>query len=144
MQARDLIQQSLPAIRDRVCDECPHRSRVDGRCAEPNPHCRLEAQLPRFIAVVLQAELRLGAPYVEPDAHWVCDWCIAEQRDLSLCPAPNAAVRVVEAVQAIERRHEDLERLRRHLNVPRPRERVPVAEFFRAYEETTGVCLGCD
>ncbi len=47
-------------------------------------------------------------------------------------------------VEGEDETQEQWEVLRRRLSPPPQRQRVPVAEMYRAYEEATGTLVGCD
>jgi hypothetical protein len=144
MRARVEYAEYLGEVRERVCPRCPERL-PDGPPYRPScRRCGVELQLPHLVESVRAAGGRLSRPGVVPDRREVCATCFCLDGPHCPCPAGFLLALIVRAVQAVDEHREQRELLRRREARLARRERVPVAEMVRAYEEATGTCVGCD
>jgi hypothetical protein len=100
--------------------------------------------LDRLVSCTQQVQSDLIEPYVEHNRQEICAGCAFLNSDICPCPMEYLAVLVVQAIEAVDERRERWESLRRRLSRSPEPKKVPIAEMYRAYEEATGTCLGCD
>ena len=144
MLAQVEYAEYLAEVREQVCGHCPEwapdRPPYCLRCL----HCGVRLQLPRLVESIHEAEGWLGGADTVPDRREVCARCAGLEGSNGLCPAGPHLDLLVGAVESVDERREQRELVRRRVSRQLHRERIPVVEMIRAYEEATGTYVGCD
>jgi hypothetical protein len=104
----------------------------------------VELHLDRLVACTREVHSDLIDPYVEHNRKEICAGCAFLNSDICPCPMEYLAVLVTQAIEDVDDRRERWEWLRRRLSRPSGIKKVPVTAMYRAYEEATGTCIGCD
>jgi hypothetical protein len=138
MSATIGLKEYLDEIREQVCSRCPRWP--PGCCAELGEDCGIERQLPRLIDAIHEARGDQAVPEVEE----VCPRYDLLHGTNRLCPTEDLSAELVRAVEWVDERHRQWECVRSWATHVPGRERVPVREMIRAYEEGSGELIGCD
>jgi hypothetical protein len=144
MAAQAELADYLDEIRQEVCRYCPERPPGGPPCAPLGKNCGIELHLPQLVACTRQVNSGLIEPYLEHNRRAICTGCAFLHSDICPCPMDYLAILAVQAIEDVDERRAEWERLRTHLFDPARRPKVPVAEMCRAYEERTGTFTGCD
>jgi hypothetical protein len=93
-------------IRTRVCSHCVERLPGCPPCTEVGKVCGTETHLPDLVGAVHQIDGGLMAPYADAVERIVCEGCAARGSIDCPCPMEYLLPLVVEAVEAVDERHE--------------------------------------
>jgi hypothetical protein len=96
--------------------------------------------LPQLIDAIHEARGDRAAPDMED----ICARCDLLHGTNRLCQAAGLSAGLVRAVEWVDERRRQWECVRSWVTRQPGRERVPVREMVRAYEEGTGELIGCD
>jgi hypothetical protein len=132
------LKEYLDKIRQQVCSRCP--GWPPAGCAELGKNCRIDWELPQLIDAIHEARGDQAVPGVEE----VCGRCNLLHGTNRLCPADDLSAGLVRAVEWVDERRRQWECVRSWVTHQPGREKVPVREMIRAYEEGTGELIGCD
>jgi pSer/pThr/pTyr-binding forkhead associated (FHA) protein len=100
------LTEYLDEIRRQVCSQCVDRPPGGPPCGPLGKPCGIEMHLPQLIEAIHAVRGDTIAPYVENIHRHLCATC--PQKDGAHCPCPMdfLAVLVVDAVEAVDRRHD--------------------------------------
>jgi hypothetical protein len=134
-------QEYLDEIRREVCSLCVERPEGGPPCGPLGKPCGVELHLPALVGAVRQVHSDLMAPYLEHNRKEVCETCPFLHSSHCPCPMDTLAVLVVQAIEAVDARHERQEKVRIYVQgEPAP----GIDEIMRAFEAAAGKWTGCD
>ena len=134
----------LSEIRKEACSRCTERAPGGPPVGPGGKYCGGEQNLPQLIEAVHEVHSRWMGPYCESTESHVCTACSARHTDSCPCPMDSLLLLVVQAVEAVDARHEQrADGLRRAAELP-GRDRPGMEGVLRAFEEAVGVWTGCD
>ena len=144
MRARAEYAEYLAEVRERVCSRCAERVPGHPPLTPACRRCGVELQLPQLVQSIHEAESELPEFGPLPDRRLVCARCICLDGGRCPCAAASWTDLLVQAVRAVDERHEQRDVLKRYLaRQPRPA-RVPIVQMIEAYEAATQTCISCD
>jgi len=139
------LQEYLDEIRQEVCTRCVERPPGGPPCGIQGKPCGVELHLPRLIESVRQVHSDCMDPYLETNRREVCQTCpFLHHSYFCPCPMDTLAVLVVQAIEKVEQRHEQIDRRRKQVEELLGHERPNLEEITRAYLEAAGTWSGCD
>jgi hypothetical protein len=144
MIAEKDLAEYLAEIREQVCSRCIERPPNGPPCAPLGKDCGIELHLPQLIESIRAVHSPMLMPYLEHNRSEICEKCALLHSSICPCPMDYMSALVVEAVEAVDKRHEDSERERDFLASRSDWRPADVDEVRRAYEEARGTWTGCD
>jgi hypothetical protein len=132
----------LAEIRKRVCSRCVERPPGGPPCLPLGKNCGVELHLPQLIDSIHEVRSSLLQPYLEHNRHNICEKCAFLGSSICPCPMDYLAVLIVDAVESVDARHEEMTRLRLVQPAVDPSHEVEAIE--EAYRESAGAWGGCD
>jgi len=139
------LQEYLDAIRQDVCSRCVERPPEGPPCGPLGKPCGVELHLPELVEAVHQVHSDLIAAYLETNRDKICPTCPYHHHSVFCpCPMDSLAVLVVQAIEAVDKRHERRARGRALVASLPGHDRPDMEDVTRAYEEATGTWTGCD
>jgi hypothetical protein len=110
MVAAAELTEYLEEIREHVCSRCVERPPGGPPCAPLGKKCGVELHLPELIDAIHEVPRSdLIAPYLENNQQKVCQFCANLGSEICPCPLRYLAVLIVDAVEAVDRRHQQQE-----------------------------------
>ena len=105
-------QEYLNAIREHVCSRCVERPPGGPPCTPLGKICGIELHLPELLAAIKKVNSPMIAPYLDRTHSEVCATCVHLGKSGCPCPMDTLAVRLVDAVEAVDAqfRQRNLER----------------------------------
>ncbi len=138
------LQEYLDEIREEVCSRCVEQPLGGPPCAPLGKVCGVEMHLPRLIEAVHEVHSEWMSPYLEGTRQKVCQSCIFLHHDCCPCPMDSLATLVVQAIEAVDARHQRQRRGQTLVaNLP-PAEEPGIEGVLRAYTEAAGTWSYCD
>jgi hypothetical protein len=138
------IAEYLAEIREHVCSRCIERPPEGPPCGPLGKVCGVEQHLPELIEAIRTVHSPMFAPYLEHNRQEICEKCAFLHSSICPCPMDYLSALVVEAVEAVDKRHEDRERERDFL-ANRSEQAAPGIQAIRqAFEEARDEWTGCD
>jgi len=103
------LTEYLDEIRTQVCSRCIERPPAGPPCAPLGKPCGVELHLPKIIDAIHQVRSDWIEPYLQNNRQCICESCFFHH-DTSVCPCPMdyLAVLLVQAVETVDRRREEL------------------------------------
>ncbi len=139
------MQEYLDEIRQVVCSRCVERPEGGPPCLPLGKPCGVELHLPWLVDSVHQVHSGLIEPYVNTNRQEVCPTCpYLHHPEFCPCPMDRLAVLVVQAIEAVDQRHQRLEHGHEVVAGLEGHDRPELAEILRIYEEAAGTWSGCD
>lgn len=99
------LNEYLDEIRKEVCSRCVERPPGGPPCAPLGKQCGVELHLPEIIDSIHGERSDSIVPYLEHNRHQICEKCQFLHSSICPCPMDYLAVLLVEAVEAVDRRH---------------------------------------
>src|SRR5271166_2362581 len=99
----------LAEIRTQICANCVERPAGGPPCEPQGKMCGVEQHLPELIEAIHSAFSGSIGPYFESKQRQVCDHCSFQHSRFCPCPMDYLLVLVVEAVEAVDARHERIQ-----------------------------------
>jgi len=96
-------------IRAQVCSRCVERPPAGPPCAPLGKVCGVELHLPEIIDAIHEVRSDWIEPYLETNRKRICEHCDYHHSSICPCPMDYLAVLLVQAVEAVDRRHEEEE-----------------------------------
>lgn len=145
MSARAEMQEYLDEIRQEVCSRCVERPEGGPPCLPLGKPCGVELHLPQLVDAVRQVHSDLVEPYLDSNRQQICTTCPYLHRpEFCPCPMDELAVLVVQAIEAVDQRHQRKEHGREVVASLEGDNRPDLEEVLRVYEEAAGTWTGCD
>lgn len=138
------VKEYLDEIREQVCSRCPERPPGGPPCAPLGKNCGVEMHLPQLVDSIHAVRSDLIDPYLAHNRSEICAHCALLHSSICPCPMDYLAVLVVEAVEAVDRRHAEHDKGLQFLAGLPEEQKVEIEAICRAYEEGTGTWAGCD
>jgi len=138
------LDEYLAQIRSQVCANCVERPHGGPPCAPLGKLCGVEQYLPELIEAIHDSFGASMVPYFESKRRRVCDQCSFRQSESCPCPTDHLLVLIVEAVEAVDARHECRRPARPHHAGLEGTDRFKLGVIQRLHEEATGAWTGCD
>lgn len=139
------LQEYLDTIRQDVCSRCVERPPEGPPCGPLGKPCGVELHLPELVEAVHQVHSDLITPYLDTNRDKICTTCpYHHHSDFCPCPMDSLAVLVVQAIEAVDQRHEQREQKRQLVAGLPGHDRPDMEEVTHAYEEAAGTWTGCD
>jgi hypothetical protein len=112
MLAETDLQEYLEEIRQEVCSRCVERPEGGPPCGPLGKPCGVELHLAELIDAVHRVRSPLIAPYLECNREQVCTRCtFLANPDFCPCPMERLAVLIVPAIETVDERRRQRERL---------------------------------
>jgi pSer/pThr/pTyr-binding forkhead associated (FHA) protein len=99
------LSEYLDEIRRTVCSRCVERPPGGPPCTPLGKLCGIELHLPRMIEAIHAVRADKIEPYLESSRRQICADCPLADGEHCPCPLQTLAVLVVEAVEAVDQRH---------------------------------------
>src|SRR5262245_20282398 len=99
------LAEYLEEIRKEVCSHCVERPEGGPPCAPLGKQCGIELHLPQLIESIRAVRSGWIEPYLEHNRHDICEKCQFLHSSICPCPMDYLAVLLVEAVEAVDKRH---------------------------------------
>jgi hypothetical protein len=99
------LNEYLEEIRQQVCSRCIERPPGGPPCAPLGKQCGIEMHLPQLVEAIHAVRGDTIVPYLENNRKLICATCPLLHGDNCPCPMDYLAVLVVDAVEAVDRRH---------------------------------------
>jgi len=103
------LGEYMNEIRTHVCSRCIERPPGGPPCAPLGKECGIEMHLPKLIDEIHGVHSVSIAPYLENNRNHICENCALHHSSVCPCPMDYLAVLLVEAVETVDRRHEEEE-----------------------------------
>lgn len=107
MNAAPEMTEYLEEIRKEVCSRCVERPPGGPPCAPLGKVCGIELHLPEIVRAIREVQSGWLEDYLENDRAKVCSHCPHRHTDICPCPMDYLGALLVEAVEAVDRRHEE-------------------------------------
>jgi hypothetical protein len=107
MVAEPELADYLDEIRRVVCSRCIERPPGGPPCAPLGKECGIEIHLPELIDAIHEERSDSIVPYLRNNRSKICAHCPLLLTSDCPCPMDYLAVLLVEAVEAVDRRHEE-------------------------------------
>ena len=106
------LQEYLEEIREQVCSRCVERPEGGPPCGPLGKPCGIELHLPQLIDAVHNVQSDWLSPYLASNREKICPHC-PFRWDSYHCPCPMEELigLIVPAIEAVDRRRENRERL---------------------------------
>ena len=101
------LGEYMNEIRAQVCSRCIERPPGGPPCAPLGKECGIEMHLPKLIDEIHGVHSDSIAPYLENNRNHICETCALHHSSVCPCPMDYLAVLLVEAVETVDRRHEE-------------------------------------
>ena len=144
MRGRAEFAEYLAEVQEQVCGRCPERPADPSAFQRACRRCGVKLQLLRLVESIHAAGEEIDEFRPALDRQTLCAQCTCLGGDTCPCPGGRMPARLVWAIRSVDERHAQRDLVRRRLSLPTRPERVPVGAMIRAYEEATGMCVGCD
>ncbi len=105
MHGDRLLNEYLDEIRQEVCSRCIEWPPEGPPCAPLGKICGVEQHLAELVAEVRKIQSPLIKPYLENNRTEICVRCSQLHGDSCPCPMDYLSVLLVEAIEAVDRRH---------------------------------------
>jgi hypothetical protein len=111
MASQAELTDYMAEIRRHVCSRCVERPSGGPPCAPLGKACGIEMHLPQIVDAI--HELRSGSivPYLQNNRNHICETCAFNHSSICPCPMDYLAVLLVEAVETVDYRRDEPERL---------------------------------
>jgi hypothetical protein len=100
------LTEYLDEIRKQVCSRCIERPPGGPPCAPLGKECGVETHLPELIQAIHEVRSDLIGPYLDHNRREICEHCVKLHSSDCPCPMDYLAVLLVEAVEAVDERHQ--------------------------------------
>lgn len=144
MLAEQDLAEYLEEIREQVCSRCPERPPGGPPCAPLGKECGIEMHLSALIDSIHAVHSDRIAPYLAHTRLEICMHCAFLHSSICPCPMDYLTVLLVEAVEAVDKRHTQREKGRQFVAGLLEDHKVGIEEICRAFEEGVGTWTGCD
>jgi hypothetical protein len=140
------LNEYMAEIRSHVCTNCVERRAGGPPCEPLGKLCGVEQHLAPLIDAIHSVRSESVVPYRDASRRQICDHCTFRHSSVCPCPMDYLHVLIVQAVEAVDARHERLAVGRQRLAGLGASAAVSpsVAEIRLLYEKSTGVWTGCD
>jgi len=106
MLAEAEIAGYLDEIRREVCSRCVERPPGGPPCAPLGKECGVESHLRDLIDRIHEVHSESIVPYLLNNHRQICEHCPTLHTSICPCPMDYLSVLLVQAVEAVDRRHE--------------------------------------
>ncbi len=103
----DLVEY-LEKIRNQVCSRCVERPPGGPPCFPLGKLCGIEMHLPQLVDAIHQVKGNRIDPYLDHNRRTICEHCALRSTCDCPCPMDYLAVLLVEAVESVETRYEEV------------------------------------
>jgi len=101
------LNEYLDEIRKEVCSRCVERPPEGPPCAPLGKQCGIETHLAEIIDSIHGVRSDLIEPYLHTNRQQICEKCALLHTSICPCPMDYLSVLLVEAVETVDRRHEE-------------------------------------
>jgi hypothetical protein len=101
------MQEYLAEFRDQVCSRCVERPPGGPPCAPLGKKCGVELHLPMYLQAIHEVDSPSIEPYLDNLHRRVCTRCERRGCDGCPCPLDYLLVLMVQAVETVDRRHQN-------------------------------------
>jgi hypothetical protein len=109
MVTETALAEYLDEIRKQVCSRCIERPPEGPPCAPQGKQCGIEMHLPELIDAVHEVRSDLIDKYLDNNRQRICEKCPLLHSSVCPCPMDYLAVLLVQAIEDVDRRHEEEE-----------------------------------
>jgi hypothetical protein len=138
------LDEYMAEIRTQVCANCVEKPPGGPPCGPQGKFCGVEQHLPALIEAIHCAFSASVEPYFESKQRQICDHCAYQHSNFCPCPMDYLLTLVIEAVEAVDARHERRQKGRQRLAGVGKSGGADVQEIRQLYEESVGTWTGCD
>lgn len=108
MVAEAELAEYLDEIRKQVCSRCVERPPGGPPCAPLGKDCGVELHLGELVDSIHHVHSNLLEPYLDHNRMGICEKCVFLHSSICPCPMDYLAALVVEAVETVDQRKQQL------------------------------------
>lgn len=105
------LQEYVDEIRQEVCSRCVERPPGGPPCMPLGKECGVEMHLPEVIAAIREIKSHRIDPYLDNNRRKICTHCTLLHSGACPCPMDYLSVLLVDAVERVDQRREQRQRL---------------------------------